>query len=183
METALPAAADLLPKTRPYRVVGYGCASASSVIGSERVEELARWTRKAETVTNPLRAALAYAGSLGISKLALLSPHIEEVNYSLRQAFARNGLSTNVFGTFGESDDTKVARISIGSTIAAASDLGLELSVEAVFISCANLRTHAAILRIRERIGKQVLSSNQCLAWHMRHLNTMRTRHRQEAPT
>jgi Xaa-Pro aminopeptidase len=37
METALPAVAGLLPSARPYRVVGYGCTSASSVIGSDRV--------------------------------------------------------------------------------------------------------------------------------------------------
>ncbi len=172
MESALPAAADLLPKARPYRAVGYGCTSASSVIGSERVEELVQRSCKVETVTNPLRAAVARADSLGISRLALLSPYIEEVNYPLRQAFARNGLSTDVFGTFGEGDDAKVARISVGSIIAAASELGLDPSVEAVFISCTNLRTYTAIPRIRERVGKPVLSSNQCLAWHMRHLNT-----------
>ena len=173
MESSLPAAADLLPKAQPYRVVGYGCTSASSVIGSERVEELAQRTCNVETVTNPLRAAAACAGDLGISKLALLSPYIEEVNEPFRRAFVQNGLSTDVFGTFGESDDSKVARISISSIVAAASELGADSSVEAVFLSCTNLRTLEAIPQVRERIGKPVLSSNQCLAWHMRHLNSI----------
>lgn len=76
MEIALPAAADLLPKARPYRVVGYGCTSASSVIGSKRVEKMVQQTCDVATVTNPLRAASAYAKHLGVSKLALLPPYI-----------------------------------------------------------------------------------------------------------
>jgi maleate isomerase len=172
MEAALPAAADLLPKARPYRVVGYGCTSASSVIGSERVEQMVQQTCDTAIVTNPLRAAAACAGHLGVSRLALLSPYIEEVNEPLRGAFAASGLSTDVFGTFGEADEAKVARISVDSIVEAACRLGADPAVEAVFLSCTNLRTLAALPQIEERISKPVLSSNQCLAWHMRSLNT-----------
>ena len=61
MEKALPAAARLLPNARPYNVVGYGCTSASSVIGSERVAELVKQTCNTREVTNPLRSAIACA--------------------------------------------------------------------------------------------------------------------------
>ncbi|KIC43213.1 Asp/Glu racemase [Ruegeria sp. ANG-R] len=171
METDLPAAADLLPKARPYRVVGYGCTSASSVIGSERVEQMVKRTCDVQVVTNPLRAAVACAGHLGVSKFALLSPYIEEVNTPLRRAFDEQGLSMDVFGTFGESEEAKVVRISTGSVVEAATRLGADSAVDAVFLSCTNLRTLAAIPQIEARIGKPVLSSNQSLAWHMRHLN------------
>lgn len=171
MEIALPAAADLLPKARPYRVVGYGCTSASSVIGSDRVEKMVQQTCDVTNVTNPLRAASACAEDLGVSKLALLSPYIEEVNLPLRNAFADNGLSTDVFGTFGEADEAKVVRISTASIVEAAVEMGKDSAVDAVFLSCTNLRTLAAIPRIEARISKPVMSSNQCLAWHMRRLN------------
>ncbi|GGE52005.1 maleate cis-trans isomerase family protein [Actibacterium pelagium] len=172
MEVTLPAAADLLPKARPYKVVGYACTSASSVIGSERVEELVQETCDVAVVTNPLRAAVACAGDLGVSKLALLSPYVEEVNETLRAAFDQQGLSTDVFGSFGESEEAKVARISVSSIVEAACELGRDPSVEAVFMSCTNLRTLAAIPQIRALISKPVLSSNQCLAWHMQCLNS-----------
>jgi len=172
METALPQAAALLPKARPYKVVGYGCTSASSVIGSKRVEELVQQTCDVQTVTNPLRAAAAYADHLGVSKLGLLSPYIEEVNEPLRRGFADNGLSTDVFGTFGQSDEAKVVRISSASVVEAAVKLGSDPSVEALFLSCTNLRTFEALPQIEARISKPVLSSNQCLAWHMKRLNT-----------
>ncbi|UAB87566.1 aspartate/glutamate racemase family protein [Ruegeria sp. SCSIO 43209] len=171
METDLPAAADLLPKARPYRVVGYGCTSASSVIGSDRVEQMVMQTCNTATVTNPLRAASACARHLGVSKFALLSPYIEEVNTPLRRAFAEQGISMDVFGTFGESEEAKVVRISTDSVVDAAVRLGRDSTVDAVFLSCTNLRTLTAIPRIEAQIGKPVLSSNQSLAWHMKQLN------------
>ncbi|NOE26151.1 aspartate/glutamate racemase family protein [Ruegeria sp. HKCCD6157] len=171
MEKALPAAAGLLPSARPFRVVGYGCTSASSVIGSERVEELVKQSCNTKEVTNPLRAATACAADLGASKFALLSPYVEEVNAPLRAAFSENGITMDVFGTFGQAEEAKVARISVQSVIEAATKLGSDPSVEAVFLSCTNLRTMEAIPEIRKRIGKPVLSSNQSLAWHMCRLN------------
>lgn len=170
MRADLPAAADLLPKSRPYAVVGYGCTSASSILGSEPVAELVQSTCDAATVTNPLRAAIAYAAEIGVSKLALLSPYIEEVNEPLRAAFAEGGVSTDVFGSFGEAGEARVARISIASIVAAAEAIGADPAAEAVFLSCTNLRTLAAIPQISARIGKPVLSSNQSLAWHMKRL-------------
>lgn len=174
METDLPAAADLLPKARPYRVVGYGCTSASSVIGSDRVEQMVKQSCDVQIVTNPLRAATACAADRGVSKFALLSPYIEEVNTPLRQAFALHGLSMDVFGTFGEAEESKVVRISTASVVEAAIRLGADPTVEAVFLSCTNLRTLAAIPQIEAQISKPVLSSNQSLAWHMKHLNVSR---------
>ncbi|WP_299350856.1 Asp/Glu racemase [uncultured Shimia sp.] len=170
MQTDLTEAADLLPKARPYPVVGYGCTSASSVIGSEKVEALVQRGCDARVVTNPLRAALSCAASHGISRLALLSPYIEEVNEPLRKAFAKGGVSMDVFGSFGESEESKVVRISEASVVDAATRLGQSGDVEGVFLSCTNLRTIRAIPAIESAIGKPVLSSNQSLAWHMRKL-------------
>ena len=174
METALPAVAKLLPNARPYRVVGYGCTSASSVIGSDRVAQLVKQACNTAEVTNPLRAAAACAASQGVSKFALLSPYIEEVNTPLRRAFAENGISTDVFGTFGEAEEAKVVRISKTSVVDAAIRLGSDSSVDAVFLSCTNLRTLDAIPEIQSQIGKPVLSSNQSLAWHMKLLNKVK---------
>lgn len=170
METALPASADLLPKARPYPVVGYGCTSASSVIGSERVEEMVRQSCETDYVTNPLRAATACAQNLGISRLALLSPYIEQVNEPLRAAFSANGIQMEHFATFGEREEAKVVRISHRSVVDAAIQLGSDSGVEGVFLSCTNLRTIDAIPIIEAAIGKPVLSSNQSLAWHMKEI-------------
>lgn len=170
MEADLAAAAALLPTARPYPVVGYGCTSASSIIGSDRVEQMVQSTCNATHVTNPLRAAIACAQHLGVSALALLSPYVEEVNHPLRTAFAAAGLSTDVFGSFAEATEAKVVRIAHQSIVDAAVHIGQDPKVEAIFVSCTNLRTRLAIAEIESRIQKPVLTSNQALAWHMRQI-------------
>jgi len=170
MEQHITASAQLLPQSREFSVIGYGCTSASAIIGSERISELIKSGCNTRKVTNPLLAATEYAKHIGVTKLALLSPYIEEVNIPLRKAFAINGLSTEAFGTFGEGKEEKVARISEKSTIEAAITLGKDTSTEAVFISCTNLRTFNCLDKIANEINKPVFSSNQSLAWHMKEL-------------
>lgn len=168
METALPAAASLLPSARPFAAVGYGCTSASSVIGSDAVEALVRRTCATAHVTNPLRATVACAKARGVSRFALLSPYVETVNDTLRGAFADQGLSMDVFGSFGVKEEAAVVRISAASIAEAAATLGQDDSVDAIFISYTNLRTINILEPVARRIGKPVFSSNQALAWHMR---------------
>jgi len=171
MEDHISASAKLLPKSREFSVIGYGCTSASAIIGSEKISDLIKSGCSTREVTNPLLAATEYAKHLGVTKLALLSPYIEEVNTPLRKAFEINGLSTEAFGTFGEGQEEKVARISESSTIGAAITLGQDPSTEAVFISCTNLRTFNCLDKISNKIDKPVFSSNQSLAWHMKKLS------------
>ena len=172
MEGNIKAAANLLPQSRKYSVIGYGCTSASAIIGSEKISDLIKSGCSVKNVTNPLFAATEYAKHLGVTKLALLSPYIEEVNTPLRKAFENSGLSIEIFGTFGEEKEEKVARISEISTTKAAISLGQNLSVEAVFISCTNLRTFGCLDEISKQIDKPVFSSNQSLAWHMKKLSS-----------
>lgn len=179
MQSDLSASADLLPKGLRYPAVGYGCTSASSVIGSEQVEKLVQKSCNALTVTNPLRATAALCEDRGISRLALLSPYIEEVSVSLRAAFAGIGVEMPVFGSFGEAEEAKVVRISQSAIIDAALALGSDSQVEGVFLSCTNLRTFDAIPEIQKRLKKPVMSSNQALAWHMKDLVR---RHQQQVP-
>ena len=171
MEDHISTSAKLLPKSREFSVIGYGCTSASAIIGSEKISDLIKSGCSTREVTNPLLAATEYAKHLGVTKLALLSPYIEEVNTPLRKAFKTNGLSTEAFGTFGEGQEEKVARISESSTIEAAITLGQDPSTEAVFISCTNLRTFNCLDKIANKIDKPVFSSNQSLAWHMKKLS------------
>ena len=170
METDLAAAATLLPTSRQYGAIGYGCTSASSVIGSKKVEALIKSCCDAQHVTDPLRATIANAQHMGVSRFALLSPYVEEVNTPLRASFAAHGITTDVFGSFEQPNEATVARISMSSIVDAASQLGSDPSVDSVFLSCTNLRTLDAIPLIQDRIGKPVLSSNQSLAWHLKHL-------------
>ena len=177
MKGELTASAALLPEAINYDAMGYGCTSASSVIGSEKVESLVQAGCSTAVVTNPLRALIAACRHLGIKRLAFLTPYAVEVSEHLRLKVNKADIATPVFGTFNEASEQNVVRIADASTVAAATQLGRNEDCDAVFMSCTNLRTLNVIKQIEDEIGKPVLSSNQVLAWHMAQLAGLDVRH------
>ncbi|MGJ8627943.1 MAG: maleate cis-trans isomerase family protein [Sulfitobacter sp.] len=167
MSAALPAAAGLLPTALSYDVVGYGCTSGTAVIGPDMIAQQVKAGCAAAQVTEPLSALIAMCEDRDVSRIAFLSPYIESVSQTLRDALNIRGIATPVFGSFDEGEETKVAKISQQSLYDAAMALGASDEVEAVFMSCTNLRTLDVIPRIEAVLGKPVFSSNQVLAWHM----------------
>jgi maleate isomerase len=167
MEAHIPAAAGLLPEPISFDAIGYGCTSGTSVIGTARVGELVRQGARTEAVTEPVSALLAASAALGVRRLAFLSPYVEAVSAGLCDVLRDNGLEIPVFGSFNTAEEAKVARIAGPSIVAAASQLAGTAEVDAIFLSCTNLRTLDVIAEIERIIGKPVLSSNQVLAWHM----------------
>ncbi len=167
MADHLSRAAALMPSHLDFDVLGYGCTSATSVIGAKRVAGLLREGCRATHVSEPITALVAACRHLGITRLAFLSPYVPEVSARLRTTIAAEGIETPVFGTFDEAREHRVARISPASVRAAATALLRTGGVEAVFLSCTNLRTLDVIDEIEAASGAVVLSSNQVMAWHM----------------
>ncbi len=170
MATALPAAAGLLPPAIDFAVVGYACTSGATVIGPARVARLIRGAVTTARVTEPLSAALAAFTALGVRRIGLVSPYVAEVSTALRAAFAAAGVETVAFASFEEPVEARVARIAPASVRAAALAIGGQPDVQAVFLSCTNLRTLEVIGEVEEALGKPVISSNQALAWQMSRL-------------
>lgn len=170
MEGHISAAAALLPKARRFAVVGYGCTSASSIIGSHAVAELIQETCDVAHVTDPLRAAIAYARHHHVRELALVTPYVAEVNVPLMDGFAQAGLNLRTSGSFSIAQEAAVVRIDPEAIYAAALELGRDPKVEGVFLSCTNLRTAGVRARLQDQLGKPMFSSNSALAWHMKQL-------------
>lgn len=170
MEKTIPAAVRLFPPWLKFNCIGYGCTSGASVIGPARVGELVHGQADTRAVTEPVSALVAACGYLGLSRLAFLSPYVEEVSGTLRTVIAERGVATPVFGSFNEAIEEKVARLSRQSIMDAALEIGASDAVDAVFLSCTNLRTLDVIAPLEARLNKPVLSSNQVLAWHMMQL-------------
>lgn len=166
----ITASASLLPSAQAFGVIAYGCTSGAAQIGPERVAELVGVGAQTAAVSEPVSALLAACAHLGIKKLAILSPYIEQVSARLRAVLGGKGVETPVFGSFAEACEEKVVRISGASIIAAATDLCKKGGVDALFLSCTNLRTLDVIEPLETVTGLPVLSSNQVLAWHMARL-------------
>jgi len=167
MRGELPAAASLLPTALEYACVGYGCTSGTSVIGAKQVNQIITENCAAQAVTEPVSALLAACERLGVSRLAFLSPYVEDVSFALRRTIAGAGITTDIFGSFNEASETKVAHIDRHSIIAAAQALYDSKKCDAIFISCTNLQTLDVICEIEQTCGCPVLSSNLVLGWHM----------------
>jgi maleate isomerase len=170
MATALPEAARLFPPSVAFDVVGYACTSGATVIGPARVAALVQGAVRATAVTEPLSAAVAAFRGLGVRRIGLISPYVAEVSVALRAELAAAGLEVVAFASFEEKVEARVARIAPSSIRDAAVAIGEQQAVEAIFLSCTNLRALGVIDAIERELGKPVIGSNQALAWQMARL-------------
>ena len=170
MKDDLSAAAGLLPNAVPFDVIGYGCTSASLVIGEERVEACLRARQPSVRTTNPFSALKAACRSMGIRRLALLTPYVAEVSVAMGQNLEDNGVAVTRLISYAQDQDPVVARITPESLLRSILELGANADCDAVFASCTNLRALEIITIAERQIGKPVLASNQVLFWHMMQL-------------
>lgn len=167
MERDLPAAAALLPQTPAFDAVGYACTSGTTLIGADRVESLVRGQCNTRCVTNPLSAALAAFRHLGARTVGLVSPYAPEIARPVREAFETAGISVPHALSFGEEIEANVARIAPASLCAAALEVAQSPDVDAVFLSCTNLRTLDIIKDLEQQLRRPVIGSNLALAWSL----------------
>lgn len=167
MEAELPRAAGLLPPAAAFDAVGYACTSGTTMIGPDRVRALVSGAAKTRAVADPLTAAIAGFRALGAGRLGIVSPYIAPVAQPIRKAFEAAGLPVADTLSFGEEVEARVARIDPASIRQAALELAARPGVEALFLSCTNLRTLDIIAALEAETGLPVISSNQALAWRM----------------
>ena len=170
MEVDLPQAASLLPPAADFDVVGYACTSGTTLIGADRVAALVSNSTRTRAVTDPLTASVAALEALQVGSVGIVSPYIETVAQPIRQAFEACGFTVPATLSFGEKVEARVARIDPASIREAALQVGRQGDVDAVFLSCTNLRTLDIIADLEDALGLPVISSNQALAWHMARL-------------
>ncbi len=165
MKADLPRAAKLFPRAAQFDAVGYGCTSGTTLIGADAVAAMVRQGVAARTITDPLTAALAAFRALDVTRIGLVTPYVASVAGPVRDAFEAAGIIVGDCVSFGEEVEARVARIDPTSVRAAAR--AVAPGVQAVFLSCTNLRTLDIIGSLESELGIPVLSSNQVLAWHL----------------
>lgn len=170
MKDHLTSAASLFPSGMTFDALGYACTSGTAQIGAAQIEMLIRKGTRAFATTEPVSALVAACRMLNIRRIAFLSPYIESVSERLMDVLRDEGIESPVFGTFAEAEEAKVARIGAPSIIDASCDLMKNAPVDALFLSCTNLRTLSLIPELEETLGCPVLSSNLVLAWHLQRL-------------
>ncbi|MFD3190087.1 aspartate/glutamate racemase family protein [Sedimentitalea sp. HM32M-2] len=167
MERDLPDSARLLPPSLRFDAIGFGCTSASSVIGSDKVARAIQSVCPGANVTDPLAAIVAAGRHLNAKRLGFVTPYVPEVSARMRQNLECAGFKIASFGSFEEGNDRLVARITPASILQAIETVVTKAPCDAVVISCTNLRCLDVIPQAEATIGVPVISSNQALAWHM----------------
>ena len=167
MANHIEGSATLLPRSLSFDAVAYCCTSGSAVIGPPKVAELMRAGCKTAKVTDPVSALVHMCRKHDVKRLAFLSPYIESVSNILRDVLTEAGVETCAFGAFNEGDDAKVARIDPDYTKRAAIELAKSANVDAVFMSCTNLKTYDVLAEISAHTGVPAFSSNSALAAHL----------------
>ncbi|MEL7092867.1 MAG: Asp/Glu racemase [Pseudomonadota bacterium] len=170
METALPKAVGLFPRGTRFDAVGYACTSGASLIGPKRVAALVRSACDAAAVTDPLTAAFAALHAHAARRIGIVSPYTPQIAQGVCAEFEAAGFEVAASLSFGEEVEANVAQISPASIDAAARRLIDESPLDAVFLSCTNLRTITVCANVAQDTGVPVHSSNGCLAWHMANL-------------
>lgn len=167
MRQDLPAAARLLPAEFRFDAVGYGCTSASTLIGPDGVAACLAEAHPGVPSSDPISAAVAAMRALDSRTVAIVTPYSAEVTAPIAEHFSMAGLDVAALGSFLESDDLTVARISPQSISAGVRSVVGQADCDAVFVSCTSLRVLDIAADLESEIGVPVVSSNMALLWHL----------------
>lgn len=167
MADELPVAAGLLPQYLGLKSLGYGCTSASTIIGEDRVAEILGAVHPGVPSTNPLTAAKAALRTLGVERLGLVTPYSPKVTEAMQARFVEAGIAVTIVGSFYEESDLVVGKIDQQSILDAALSVGKASECDGVFISCTSLKAAGIIEEAEKTLGKPVTASNHALAWHL----------------
>lgn len=166
MEPHIAAATRLILPGERLDVVGFGCTSATMLLGEEKIGARIREARPGVAFTTPVTGAFAGLRAFGAARIAVLTPYSDEVNAGIRSYIEQHGFAVVAMGSFKERDDNTVARISPESIAAAAEQLVAGSGAQALFVSCTSLRLAERVAELEARIGVPATSSNHAMAWH-----------------
>lgn len=156
----------LIAGVRPAAII-YGCTSATLTHGTAFDADLsARIAQVSGAVSITAAGALVGAiKTLGVSRVGFASPYLGEVNEQAVAFLHSEGIQTaaradigRALGNYGQGELTPDEVF----------DLALRCDgrdVEAIVLSCTDMRSVEAIARIEQAVGKPVVSSNQAIVF------------------
>ncbi|MCC5969289.1 MAG: ectoine utilization protein EutA [Pararhodobacter sp.] len=166
MLPGISAATELLVPGVPLAAIGFGCTSGAVVIGDAAVSAAVGAVRPGVPVCTPAGSAVQGLRALGLRRIALLTPYVDETTAPVAAYFAQAGLEVVHVVGLGMEDDRDIARLD-PATIIDAAHRANHPQAEALFVSCTSTPILPLITALEGALGKPVLSSNQALGWAM----------------
>jgi maleate isomerase len=157
------ATALLLPGGR-IDVVAFSCTSGTVAAGVDMVAGAIASAKPGVPFTTPITAAVSAFRRLGVRRISVLTPYVDEVNEAIRGFLTAAGLDVVEFGSFHLRTEPEIAAVPPEAIVTAGRALAAP-PAEALFISCTGLQGHAAIAAIEAATGRPVVTSNQAQVW------------------
>ncbi len=154
-------AAELLAAAK-VNIIAYGCTTGSLAGGIGWDEELIRRIERLTGIpaTTTSTAVLQAFKALGVSKVAIATPYVEELNEMERLFLEAHGIKVLNIRGLGGPDSNR--RPEITYKLACEVDTP---EAEAVFISCTGFKSITIIEKVERQLQKHVFSSNTATMW------------------
>lgn len=153
--------------TAEVDVIAFACTAGSLLHGIEWERTVRRALEKASggipCITTSQAVTDAF-GHLGLRRLVVATPYIDELNQAERRFFEAGGFEVIDIRGLGIRRAADLGRCYPKEAM----DLALRLpyeSADGIFISCTNFRTIDILSELEQRTGKPVLSSNLATLW------------------
>ena len=144
--------------------VAYGCTSGSFIRGlaGEAALVAGMVEAGAPRAVTTSGAVIAAVHALGIQKVAVVTPYDEAVGAKLRAYLNEAGVEVAAQNDMGLTGRIWTVPNEVTAELARRAARG---GVDAVLLSCTNLRTYDLIASLEQELGVPVLSANQVTMW------------------
>ncbi len=148
-------------------VIVYGCTTGSLIGGPGFDKRIAGKINVATgtPVVTTATAVVEALRALNAMRISIATPYIEEVNRREEEFLEAHGFKVVDLKYLGILDNIEIGRVEPGRVYRLARSLKTA-GVDAVFISCTNLRTLEVIKPLEEDLGLPVISSNTATMWY-----------------
>lgn len=162
----LPEAASLIVPELQLDSIGYGCTSGTFTIGGDFAKSQLLKRGNVEHATTMFTAVVDALNALGVKKIAIATPYLDELNEVEGQYMTELGFEITNLQGMNLLLDTDIVRVSTDFIKEFAKSVDTP-DAEALFISCGALRSVDIIEELEAELGKPVVTSNQAFSWSL----------------
>ncbi len=167
-------AAKLLAELKPSCIT-WADTSGSFLFGDrgdiEQIEAIQRETSVPASTTST--ACLEAFRVLGVTKLAVASPYLTEVNLGMKEFLESRGVSIVNMKSLELRNSDDITRTS-AETVYQLARAALVPAAECLFIPCTDFLDIDFIAHIERDVGRPVVAANQATMWHALRLSGVR---------
>lgn len=162
----------LVPDVQLSAVV-FGCTTASTLIGPERIAEIVAQARPDTPCTNPASGTVAALRAIGARSVAVVTPYTKQMTGNVTSFLEAADIPLRSVRSLGYDTDIAIGSVPVAGFAEAvrASDLR---DADAVFISCTATKALNSVEALEAEIGIPVIASNQAALWHALRLSGWR---------